>query len=139
MKLKGEEVYDIKSCTSSANKISQEEIPDRNSTITEDEKQHDLVFDKETVAELGIPAEGKGIKDEREHAKNEVRINIVAIGNLRNSKYTEKQSDNYLLCRNQKRFRKGKMKASLMKLRFTVQHVLMKTEKSSINLRSLMI
>ncbi|KAK9272816.1 hypothetical protein L1049_003194 [Liquidambar formosana] len=71
LKLKGEEVYDIKSGTSSANKISQEEIPDKNSTITEDEKQHDLVFDEETAAELGIPAEGKGIKDEREHAKNE--------------------------------------------------------------------
>ncbi|RVX08923.1 Retrovirus-related Pol polyprotein from transposon RE2 [Vitis vinifera] len=90
LNLKDPEVDTNENGTSPLSEMSWEEIPDKEGVISEEERQHDLTFGKQTIAE-SMPTEEKGAKDEvkhakdeEEHTKDEVSIITIILGNSTN-------------------------------------------------------
>ena len=90
LNLKDPEVDTNENGTSPLSEMSWEEIPDKEGVISEEERQHDLTFGKQTIAE-SMPTEEKGAKDEvkhakdeEEHTKDEVSISTIILGNSTN-------------------------------------------------------
>ena len=80
LNLKDLEVSTNENGTSPFSETSWEEIPDKESVISEAERQHDLTSGEQTIA-ASMPTEEKGAKDDGEHTKDEVSVVTIILGN----------------------------------------------------------